>query len=199
MGVAVGGTGLDGQNRVGLEVADSNLSRLLSYVASSAGWSVCSNPSPDDPVVTDVCPPAGAGRTVLVVRPTPFAAAEALDAVLSLDAAAVLCSDTPDALPSTLDGLSNDTVAVPSRVLRLAREMPQLTDRQMAIMVGVVAGRSNAELARDLCVSTASVKRELADLYRVCGASNRASLAARGYELGLARVADGPDVVDLRG
>jgi DNA-binding NarL/FixJ family response regulator len=48
-----------------------------------------------------------------------------------------------------------------------------------------MAGRDNNDIARELHLSPASVKRELTALYRQRGVLNRAQLAALGAELGL--------------
>lgn len=62
--------------------------------------------------------------------------------------------------------------------------MPDLTERQVAIVGAVISGQPTREIAKGLYLSDASIKRELATLFRSFGADNRLALAALGTSLG---------------
>jgi DNA-binding CsgD family transcriptional regulator len=60
-----------------------------------------------------------------------------------------------------------------------------LTGRELEILRGVAAGRSNREIAADLVVSVHTVERHVANLYRKIGAHNRAEATAYAIRLAL--------------
>ena len=57
-----------------------------------------------------------------------------------------------------------------------------LTDREEEVLVTVARGRTNAEIADDLCISLSTVKTHLASLMQKLGARNRVELAMWAYE-----------------
>ena len=61
-------------------------------------------------------------------------------------------------------------------------ELP-LTSRQRQVLEGVVAGKSNKEIAQALDIAEGTVKLHLAGLFRLLGATNRAHVAALGKQL----------------
>lgn len=60
-----------------------------------------------------------------------------------------------------------------------ARPLLHLTDRQRAILDLVAKGRTNAQIARELDYSTATVKADLAAMYRLFGVRIRSDLVLR--------------------
>ena len=54
-----------------------------------------------------------------------------------------------------------------------------LTETERRVVVLVAAGRSNAEVARELILSTKTVEWNLSKVYRKLGVRSRAELAAR--------------------
>ena len=58
-----------------------------------------------------------------------------------------------------------------------------LTTRQRQVLEGLVAGKSNKEIAQALNVAVGTVKMHLATLFRLLGADNRAHAAALGKHL----------------
>ena len=58
-----------------------------------------------------------------------------------------------------------------------------LTSRQRQVLEGLVAGKSNKEIAQALNIAEGTVKMHLAALFRVLGATNRAHAAALGKQL----------------
>lgn len=166
------------------------LTEALAVSAERCGWERVGRRRGGEVLVTDrvvvrhLRTPAE-HRVVLVCEATPFGARAALDAVSELVAVAVVCCDEPADLVSALEGLLVGRVSVPLRVMDLAGEMPDLTERQLEVLAAVAAGQSNAAIGRGLYLSAASVKRELAALYAALGMSNRLELAASAQRLGV--------------
>ncbi len=166
------------------------LGEALGAAAVRNGWEVRSLPGEGDAVVTDRLlarhrSTSGGQRVVLVCEPTPHGARVALSAVAALMAAAVVCADDPADLVAALEGLTAGRVSIPLRVVDLAGQMPELTERQLAVLGAVAAGQSNGAIGRGLYLSAASVKRELAALYSAIGVTSRPSLAASAQVLGV--------------
>jgi len=57
-----------------------------------------------------------------------------------------------------------------------------LTEREEEVLVTVALGRTNAEIADELCISLSTVKTHLASLMNKLGARNRVELALWAYE-----------------
>ncbi len=122
---------------------------------------------------------------MLVCEPTPLAARTAMDAMSNLLAAALVATDRPDDLACALDGLADGRGSVPVRIMALAADMPDLSERQRVILSAVVAGQSNLEIGRGLYLSAASIKREMSSLYGALGVLNRSVLVATAMTLGI--------------
>ena len=58
-----------------------------------------------------------------------------------------------------------------------------LTSRQRQVLEGLVAGKSNKDIAQALNIAEGTVKLHLAGLFRLLGATNRAHAAALGKQL----------------
>ena len=63
-----------------------------------------------------------------------------------------------------------------------AQPLDPLTEREEEVLVTVARGRTNAEIADDLCISLSTVKSHLASLMNKLGARNRVELAMWAYE-----------------
>ena len=63
-----------------------------------------------------------------------------------------------------------------------------LTARELDVLVRMVAGRSNAQIAVDLDFSLATIRRETTSIYRKFGVVNRAEAAAEAVARGLVSV-----------
>jgi len=61
-----------------------------------------------------------------------------------------------------------------------------LTDRERAVLVALAAGRTTAEISRELWLSEHTVKYHLTNIYRKLDVGNRAAAVRRAFELGLA-------------
>lgn len=172
-----------------IDVRDVTLRRALSYVGSSIGWNELSGSSGASAVVCDATGPHGGdqsqGLRILVIEPTPKAADYALEAVRAGRVHGIFASDRPDDLPPTLESAMMGRITIPASLVRLGQEMPSLTERQVQIIESVICGKNNAQIATELFLSPASIKRELGELFRLLDVPNRASLAGRGRELGI--------------
>jgi DNA-binding NarL/FixJ family response regulator len=63
-----------------------------------------------------------------------------------------------------------------------AQPLDPLTEREEEVLVTVARGRTNAEIADELCISLSTVKSHLASLMSKLGARNRVELAMWAYE-----------------
>jgi DNA-binding NarL/FixJ family response regulator len=61
-----------------------------------------------------------------------------------------------------------------------------LTEREIAILAGVAAGRPNRAIAAELCVTEQTVKFHLTNVYRKLGVDNRTAAARAALRLGIA-------------
>jgi DNA-binding CsgD family transcriptional regulator len=174
--------------RCRIEVRAETLREALTSVAARSGWVADAAPGTERIVVRDV--PAARAReqfpcgVVLVVDPTPVAARAGMTALAAGTVAAVISSDQPSDLTHALRTLAGGWGSVPMHVVASAARLPDLTERQAIVMRAVLAGQSTKDMARGLYLSGASVKRELAILYRTFGLPNRLALAAFAAELG---------------
>lgn len=173
-----------------VRVTNQMVAEALTAVAGRSGWEAVTLRGPGDILVTDVAPARPGNRppgndVVLVCDPTPLAARRAVDSVAEFLAAAVVCSDQPGDLAPALQALQVGRVSMPLRVLALAAQMPHLTERQLAVLGGAMAGQSNAEIGRGLHLSPASVKREMGFLYVILDSSTRPALVAEAIGLGI--------------
>ena len=171
-----------------LDVRGETLREALAHVAFRDGWDVVRNQRPGVVTIRDrVVALEGeqsSSRTVLVVEPQPLQCQRALQALAAGSVAAVIPSDRPTELAHALLSVSVGWGAVPLRVLEVASTMPELSERQEGILGALMAGQSTAEIARGLYLSDASVKRELALLFRSFGSRNRLELAMFAADLG---------------
>jgi DNA-binding NarL/FixJ family response regulator len=107
------------------------------------------------------------------------------DAGPELLAQAVRSAASGDALiaPSvTARLLSTFSDLQPSTSGPVAQPLDPLTEREEQVLVTVARGRTNAEIADELCISLSTVKSHLASLMSKLGARNRVELAMWAYE-----------------
>jgi pimeloyl-ACP methyl ester carboxylesterase/DNA-binding CsgD family transcriptional regulator len=108
------------------------------------------------------------------------------------DAAKRLAADTPDARLVILEGAAlvpflGDTDAILAAVDQFEEEVREqarpggLTKRQVQILCLVAGGNSNEAIARTLTLSTRTVERHIANVYRKIGAHNRAEATAYAF------------------
>lgn len=168
---------------VRVEVEEVTLSQAISFVLDEAGWRrAATNGGQHDHVVTDRVGCRGASVLLVPARPVPCR--EALLALGEGRVRAVLASDDVSGLPDALAALESGVCTVPVRIIDAAREVPVLSERQHHLVAGIVAGRTNRTLARQLQVSEATIKREMSELLRRFDVPNRMALAATVVRLG---------------
>jgi DNA-binding CsgD family transcriptional regulator len=186
---------LAGSRTYVIDVRDETTRRALLQVGSMAGWEARRTVAPGCHLVVDAVraqPHDLAARTVLVVDATPFAADRGLSALVSGNVAAVMSGARPSGLVRALESLSCGWGGIPLELLSLAAAMPDLTERQLAVVGAVISGQPTHQIARGLYLSHASIKRELGLLFRSFGAENRIALAALGSQLGVPAARVGP-------
>ena len=171
-----------------VDVRTETLREALNHIGTRAGWTLRRTVGPDTCLVIDE-PKALIGHsiarsTILVVDPTPWGAHAGMKALASGTVSAVVSSERPTDLCEALRTVRAGWASVPLDVLEAASKMPDLTERQVAIVGAVISGQPTREIAKGLYLSDASTKRELATLFRSFGADNRLALAALGTSLG---------------
>jgi DNA-binding NarL/FixJ family response regulator len=102
-----------------------------------------------------------------------------------LDAIRVVAAGDSLLAPGVTRRLVEAFVQAPRPVSGLPPGLADLTEREHEVLVAVAAGRSNAELARDLYVSPATVKTHVSRLLSKLGARDRAQLVVIAYESGV--------------
>jgi DNA-binding NarL/FixJ family response regulator len=172
---------------VRIDLEDSSARFALCFAVEQAGWVRTRRSGPGVATVADRLPagPAAALLDVLVVPPTAAAGRAALDALGRGAARAIIAATDPAAVPPALEALREGRCTVSETVLAAARDYPRLTPRLERTLVLVVRGRQNREIARELRLSEATVKRDLAQLLKRFGVPNRVSLVATALRLGL--------------
>ena len=64
---------------------------------------------------------------------------------------------------------------------------PELTEREMQVLRGMAAGKSNAQIGRELYLSEDTIKTHARRLFRKMGVNDRAQAVASGFRWGLVR------------
>ena len=92
-----------------------------------------------------------------------------------------LCAAVANALASAevLNGLAERVPTQPTG--------PELTEREMQVLHGMAAGKSNAQIGRDLYLSEDTIKTHARRLFRKMRVNDRAQAVASGFRLGLVR------------
>jgi len=66
-------------------------------------------------------------------------------------------------------------------------DAPDLTERELQVLQGMAAGRSNAEIGRELYLSEDTIKTHARRLFRKMGVNDRAQAVASGFRWGFVR------------
>jgi DNA-binding NarL/FixJ family response regulator len=166
-----------------------------------------------DVVVLDLNMPGRSGLEVIadlrsaaprspVLVMTMSAAAADIETALAAGASGYILKDSPvDEMLAGLDAVARGEVGVSPAVAamlvdRLRSEVaadaaqpagapPAISERERDILVRLVAGRANAEIAADLHLSVGTVKADLAAMQDRMGVDNRVSLAVKAVRLGM--------------
>lgn len=67
----------------------------------------------------------------------------------------------------------------------LPRRVGGLSEREPQILALIAAGRSNAEIVRELVVSAETVRNHITHIFTKLGVADRAAAIARAHDLGL--------------
>lgn len=89
----------------------------------------------------------------------------------------VLDAELKTNLTLVVQSVLSGQISVPQRV-RHAIEPPALSHREKQIVALVISGRTNAEIARRLCLGESTVKSHLSSAFRRLGVSSRREAAA---------------------
>lgn len=68
---------------------------------------------------------------------------------------------------------------------RASRAIKTLSERQIEVIRLMAQGRSNKDIARELCVAPATIKAHVAQIIAIVGAANRTEASMRAQSLGL--------------
>lgn len=123
--------------------------------------------------------------TVLIVPATAAACAAAVAEVLSGRALGVATNLDMAVLPTVVRSVAGGSLAITPRVAGLAKELPSLGSRELAVLRLVAENLPLREVGRRLHVSHATVKRAVSKLFDVVGASSRVELVLLAGRLGL--------------
>jgi DNA-binding NarL/FixJ family response regulator len=63
--------------------------------------------------------------------------------------------------------------------------VPDLTERELQVLTGMAAGKSNAQIGRDLYLSEDTIKTHARRLFRKLGVGDRAQAVASGFRSGI--------------
>jgi len=90
--------------------------------------------------------------------------------------------------PAVHSALVRRTVGLPeSPVGDVVQDPPDnLTARELDVLIGIAAGRTNAEIAAELYISSVTVKSHVNHLFAKIGARSRAEAVRYAYDRGLA-------------
>jgi DNA-binding CsgD family transcriptional regulator len=176
-----------GRRLVRIDLQDSTVRFAVCFAVEQAGWSRTRGAEPGVATVADQLPerPGLPPLDVLVVGPTPAASRAGLDAFGRDAARAVVASTDPAAVPRALEAARQGLCTVSQSVVATAQGCPPLTPRLERTLLMVLRGRQNQQIAREMRISEATVKRDLAELLKRFDARNRVVLVATALRLGL--------------
>jgi DNA-binding NarL/FixJ family response regulator len=92
-----------------------------------------------------------------------------------------VCATVANAL--TMSSFGTEPVNGHSR--RNDPDVPDLTQRELQVLTGMSAGKSNAQIGRDLFLSEDTIKTHARRLFRKLGVRDRAQAVAHGFRRGL--------------
>ena len=93
-----------------------------------------------------------------------------------------LCAAVANAL-ATAELVADEPMLAP----RQQPHGPELTEREMQVLRGMAAGKSNAQIGRELYLSEDTIKTHARRLFRKMRVNDRAQAVASGFRLGLVR------------
>lgn len=173
--------------RLWLDVDDQVLRLALQQVAAMLGCSTVANPAASNIHVADHLPSNGEIVDVLVATPSPLGARIAVGALSGGAVRAVIPATQPEQLGFAVRALGEGWMTAPSSIVRAARRLPPISQRQHDVLSHLARGVPNdSGLARRLGLSTATVRRVVQELYDLMDLADRHALAERARHLGYA-------------
>ena len=127
--------------------------------------------------------------TANVVMLTCAADREAVAAAISSGARGFLHKDVSreELCAAVANALATAELAWPERAVPAQPRGPELTEREMQVLRGMAAGKSNAQIGRELYLSEDTIKTHARRLFRKMRVNDRAQAVASGFRLGLVR------------
>ncbi len=129
---------------------------------------------------------------VSVLILTTYDTDEAIVRAVEAGAAGYMLKDSPteDLVSAVRRAAAGETVLAPPITKRLAERMRNvspdaLTSREIDVLREVANGNTNAEVAKQLHISEATVKTHLIHIYDKLAVSDRAAAVAQAYERGV--------------
>jgi DNA-binding NarL/FixJ family response regulator len=173
--------------RVSLRISDELVDLALRSVLIESEYIVIDDENNDEDagcvLITDDLAEVNE-RSVLVVDQTSMGAKSALDLMQAGQLQCAIPRDRPRDLPLAIEVLQSGFTGTPIVLQERAAEAPDLRDREIAVLGLLVDGASNADIARKLNVSQASVKRYVAALMELFGVESRVDLAQQAIRSG---------------
>ncbi len=100
--------------------------------------------------------------------------------------------------PAVTPSVIGQFAALPTPRADLMNQVDELTGREKEVLALMAAGRSNAEIARELVVSEGTVKTHVGRVLRKLGLRDRIQAVIFGYESGLVQPGTGPTAPSAR-
>jgi DNA-binding CsgD family transcriptional regulator len=175
------------EGRVVVSLRRSVLDQAVRGVLTAQGWTIesASEPHRELPSVVDDGSRRGVPhRTVLVCPATPVGCAGALRRLVAGHVGAVVPEDRLAVLPEVLAELRRRRTLLELDVIELAALVPTLDARHRAVLEGLLAGQSAADIATQSYLSPATVKRAVSLLLRKFGVRSGLQLTRRAASLG---------------
>lgn len=144
---------------------------------------VLSDDHPDALLITDNHKAIGP-RTILIVDNSFAKYRIAFNAYLAGNLVAVISRDEPSQLQCVLNAHALGMSTMSTEIIKTLADAPPFEDRTTLILQGVSEGRSNSTIARMLCLSEATVKREVSRLFRLLRCKTRIELASKARQMG---------------
>ena len=92
--------------------------------------------------------------------------------------------------PTLLSRYARPTVAGSDHVRLPAEAVPELTPRQIRVVEGIMAGKSNKDIASDLAISDATVKVHMRTIMKKLGVHSRTQVALLAMPSSISRMSE---------
>lgn len=173
------------ETRVHIACQSEAVGELVRRIAESRGWNLTTT-GERAVIVTDHHMDRCGHNVVAVVDPDkPAHARRALRHISAGSLGGALSADrlTHD-LPLVVGAASTEIIAFSGVLSAAARQCPSVSARQEHVLHMIAHGLSYAVIARRMCVSLATVKREVSCLFDVFGCATKTQLVAMAMEAG---------------